>query len=121
MFDFETFLNENRARFPRLRIVLPVSEVDGSSRNSRSAADKSRLEVTSIRWIVEAVHGQQKSEFYLSSTFHQHFFRLAYAEPRKGAGLFQKTFRDLSPGHKRSDKPIRFQPKKRDQEPHFHR
>ena len=59
--DFESHVNANRARFPRLKVVLPVSEVDGSNRNSRQAADRSRLEVTSIKWIVEALHGQQKN------------------------------------------------------------
>lgn len=51
---------EQKLRFPNLRIITPVDKNDQSGRYSKAEVDKSRIEVTSIRASVEQVHGHQK-------------------------------------------------------------
>lgn len=51
---------EQKQRFPNLRIITPVAKNDQSGRYPKAEVDKSRIEVTSIRASVEQVHGAQK-------------------------------------------------------------
>jgi hypothetical protein len=51
---------EQKLRFPNLKIITPVDTRDQSGRYSKEEVDKSRIEVTSIRASVEQVHGAQK-------------------------------------------------------------
>ena len=51
---------EQKNRFPNLRIITPVDKQDQTGRYSRDEVDESRKKVTSIRGIVEEFHGHQK-------------------------------------------------------------
>ena len=60
---FETFANwiaTQRRQYPNLRIVIPVKEVDETGRYQQQLVNESRVEVTSIRHVVENVFGAQK-------------------------------------------------------------
>ena len=51
---------EQKVRFPNLKIITPVDTKDQSGRYSKEEVDQSRIQVTSIRASVEQVHGHQK-------------------------------------------------------------
>lgn len=51
---------EQKQRFPNLKIIAPVAKSDESGRYSKAEVDESRTKVTSIRACVEQVHGAQK-------------------------------------------------------------
>ena len=75
---FKEFMekDEQKARFPNLRIIHPVDKHDQSGRYPQAEVDKSRTEVTSIRSVVEQVHGHQKHWLILQNkqtqeNFHQ--------------------------------------------------
>lgn len=75
--SFKSWLEEaeQAQHFPNLKVIIPVNSTDRNQRYPRAEVDRSRREVTSIRDVVERVHGHQKKFLVLSHQLELGFFK----------------------------------------------
>jgi len=69
----ESSQQQNPDFFPEVKVLIPVNQQDENDQYDQAAADESRKLVTSIRMVVEQVHGHQKI-FGVAKNEHQLHF-----------------------------------------------
>jgi len=88
---------EQAERYPLLEVIIPVNVTDNNQRYSREDVNRSRQQVTSIRDVVERVHGHQKKFLILRYPLNLNFFRKHWLTIHKYVNAILNRFGRLNP------------------------
>ena len=90
-------LPEQVEKFPLLKVIIPVNTSDANQRYSREDVDRSRQQVTSIRHVVEIVHGHQKKFLILYHPLNFQFFKKHWLTIHQFVNAILNRFGRLNP------------------------
>ena len=88
---------EQVAKYPLLKVIIPVNTTDNNQRYSREDVNRSRKEVTAIRDMVERYHGAQKKFLILNNNLNLEFFNKHWLKIHMFVNAILNRFGRLNP------------------------
>ena len=88
---------EMAQRYPLLKVIIPVNQTDNNQRYPKDEVNRSRKEVTSIREVVERIHGHQKKFLILCHQLNLEFFQRHWLSIHRFVNAILNRFGRLTP------------------------